>query len=163
MTAQQELKMLYTIGSSLPRRRPAMMRDGVALVARDPGGTAQENLKDIAEAAQEMFVVLTINTKNKIIGKYVVGVGLVDQCPAHPREVFRPAIVDCAHSVIVAHNHPSGEVSPSAEDLRITRQLIEAGKILGIHVIDSIVVGINDTNGELCWFSMREEGLVQFS
>ncbi len=118
---------------------------------------ATESLKDLKELAQETFCVLTLNTKNKLIQRHMISLGTVDSTLVHPREIFRPAITDGAKAVILAHNHPSGDVAPSAEDIRITKQLVEAGKHIGIAVIDHLILG---DNGPL---SLRESGLVNFT
>ncbi len=109
-------------------------------------------LGDIAERSQENFVCITLNGANQIIRKRIVTVGLVNKTQAHPREVFADAITDRAVSVIVAHNHPSGELKPSINDLKITQQLQEAGEILGINVLDHIIVSKND------YYSFQEAG-----
>jgi DNA repair protein RadC len=112
--------------------------------------------------AQETFFVLLLDTKNKLIGSPVECLrGLLDQCPVHPREVFREAVRQSAASVILAHNHPSGDPTPSKEDIDITRRLIEAGKILGIRVVDHIVCG-RPSDTTPCYVSLRDKGLVQF-
>jgi len=121
-----------------------------------------ELLKDLSLCAQEQFVVLTINTKNRLIDRHMIALGTVSSTLIHPREVFRPAITDSASQIIVAHNHPSGDPSPSAEDIRITRKLIEAGKVVGIEVMDHIIIGRPNKNGGCGWLSLRESGLCTF-
>jgi len=88
--------------------------------------------------------------------------GLADASLVHPREVFRTAIENTASAMVLVHNHPSGDSTPSAEDIRITRQLIEAGKIIDIKVIDHVVIG-RSTNGSPAFLSMRESGLCAFT
>ncbi len=110
--------------------------------------------KDMENMAQEMFVVIDLNTKNTVIDRRIVTLGVVDQSLVHAREVFRGAIANGATSVIVAHNHPSGDATPSAQDVVATKQLIEAGKIIGIPVVDHIIVG---SSGH---YSIRESGLI---
>ena len=107
------------------------------------------------DSRQERFCVLTLDVKNYPIAWHVVSVGTVDASIVHPREVFRPAIMDSASAVIVSHNHPSGHPDPSSHDLTITRRLVEAGKAVGISVIDHIVAGHDCV-------SLRERGLVDF-
>ncbi|MBW3631205.1 MAG: DNA repair protein RadC [Gemmatimonadetes bacterium] len=92
-------------------------------------------------ADREHFVVLLLNTQHRAIGLHTVTVGTLDASLVHPREVFKPAILASSASVILAHNHPSGEPSPSAEDRAITRQLRNAGELLGINVADHIILG----------------------
>ena len=118
---------------------------------------------DIAELAQEAFHVLSVDVKNRLINRHLVSLGLVDASLVHPREVFRTAIgQDAASAVVLVHNHCSGETTPSAEDLRITRQLIEAGKILDVKVLDHVVIG-RPVNGSPAFLSMRENGLCTFA
>ena len=87
--------------------------------------------------------------------------GLLDTSPVHPREVFAKAIRHAAAAVILAHNHPSGDPSPSPEDLRVTRQLVDASRILGIRVLDHVIVG-RETATHPGHLSLREKGLVSF-
>ena len=120
-------------------------------------------LADIQTAAQECFVAITLNTQNRIIDKHIVTIGTLNASLAHPREVFRPAITDAADSIIIAHNHPSGDPTPSAEDIRTTKQLINAGEILGIRVLDHIIIGRKSGDKENHYTSLRETGIVKFS
>ena len=94
----------------------------------------------ISDARQEYFNIVTLDTKNKPIGKHYVTKGTLDASLVHPREVFRPAIRDAASSVILVHNHPSGDPAPSREDLQVTDRLEEVGKTIGIEVLDHIIV-----------------------
>lgn len=88
----------------------------------------------------ECFVVCTLNGCHKIIGTYIVSQGLVNRTIVHPREVFRPAIADNATAVIIAHNHPSGNLEPSVEDRDVTQRIKQAGDLLGIKVLDHLIV-----------------------
>jgi DNA repair protein RadC len=89
---------------------------------------------------QEYFFCITLNGAGEVIERRIVTVGTLNQSLVHPREVFAEAITDRAASVILIHNHPSGTLSPSTQDLDVTRQLVEAGSILGIRVLDHIIV-----------------------
>ena len=89
---------------------------------------------------QEEFHIITLSTKNQVISTHQITIGLLDQCMVHPREVFRPAIKDAAKSIILVHNHPSGDPTPSDKDLQLTRRLEEVGQTLGIQVLDHIIV-----------------------
>ncbi|NLW56167.1 MAG: DNA repair protein RadC [Firmicutes bacterium] len=91
-------------------------------------------------ADREHFITLALDTKNRIVNIHTVSIGTLNSSLVHPREVFKSAIITNAASIIIAHNHPSGECYPSAEDLEITRRLIDAGSLLGIPVLDSIIV-----------------------
>lgn len=111
-----------------------------------------ESLKDIRDHKKEHFVIFYLNTRNQEIKREVISVGTLNTSLVHPREVFEPAIAHSAAQVIVAHNHPSGDPEPSEEDLAITKRLVEAGKILGIELLDHVVIGRDR------WASIRELG-----
>lgn len=111
-------------------------------------------LNDIAGKKQEYFVCISLNGTNEVIEKRIITVGLLDKTQVHPREVFADVITDRAAAVIFAHNHPSGELKPSSSDLKIHEQLTEAGKILGINVLDQIIVSKKG------YYSFQEEGLI---
>lgn len=138
------------------------------LVCEARGGsirTPEDALKacaDMAGLAQESFHSLSLNNRNRIINRHLVSLGTVNAAPISVPMVFRGAIGDCAVSVLVAHNHCSGDNTPSAEDIEITKKLVEAGRIIGIRVVDHIIVGRDQTTGEPVQLSLREKGLVQF-
>jgi len=99
-----------------------------------------DNIKKInIDDSKENFIVMTFNIKRELINAYVVTVGLVDCSLIHPRECFRSAIKDNASFIIIAHNHPSGCLKPSSNDIDITNKLIQAGKIIDIEITDSII------------------------
>ncbi len=110
------------------------------------------HVRHYADRKQEYFLCATINGANEILNIRVVSMGLVDRTPVHPREVFADALSDRASAVIVAHNHPSGDVYPSPSDIHITAQLKAAGSIVGIELLDHII--FNRTE----YFSFLEEG-----
>ncbi len=93
-----------------------------------------------AEAKQEHFSVVCLDTKHQVIDVHTISIGLLNQSLVAPREVFRPAIRDAASAVILSHNHPSGDPTPSREDLAVTRRLEEAAQLIGINVLDHIIV-----------------------
>ena len=111
-------------------------------------------VSDIAGKQQEHFVCISLNGANEVIEKRVVTIGLLNKSPVHPREVFADVIADRAAAVIFVHNHPSGELQPSESDLNIHRQLTEAGKILGIQVLDHVIVNRKG------YYSFQEAGLL---
>jgi DNA repair protein RadC len=113
-------------------------------------------LSELKEAAQECFIVIALNAKNRVIEKHLVSIGTVNSALVHPRECFRPVILDGASAIILAHNHPSGDPTPSAEDIKITKQLIGAGEILGLKILDHVIIA--DTA-----LSLREAGLCCFN
>lgn len=103
---------------------------------------------------QESFVAVLLNARQKVLATRVVHVGTLSQVDVHPRELFRDAVRMAAHSLIMAHNHPSGDPRPSEGDISLTRRMVEAGEILGIPVLDHIVV----TDHDAC--SLAALGLV---
>jgi DNA repair protein RadC len=107
----------------------------------------------LADADREHLIVLVLNTKNQIMAINTAHIGSLSSSIVHPREVFKPAILANGASIIVAHNHPSGNLTPSSEDITITKRLIEAGNALGIDVLDHIIVG------ETC-LSLKESGYM---
>jgi DNA repair protein RadC len=92
------------------------------------------------DGAQEEFHIVTLDTKNQVVGKHQISRGLLDQSMVHPREVFRAAIRDAAKSILLVHNHPSGDPTPSGQDVSITRRLEQVGETVGIAVLDHIIV-----------------------
>jgi DNA repair protein RadC len=108
----------------------------------------------IADQNKEFFIALFLNTKNGIIKQEVVSVGSLNANIVHPREVFRTACMVSASSIIVAHNHPSGDPAPSREDIEITKKLAEAGKMIGIELLDHVILG-QDRN-----YGFQENGLL---
>jgi DNA repair protein RadC len=108
-------------------------------------GTAARVFRPITDGSdREMFVVLILDVKSKVIGVNVVSIGALSGTPVHPREVFKPAILGQASAIIVAHNHPSGDTTPSREDREITERLRSCGDMLGIPVMDHLILGNGD-------------------
>jgi DNA repair protein RadC len=102
--------------------------------------TAFEEIKRYSKATKEKFIVIYLNGSHDIIGHDVVTLGLVNRTIVHPREVFRGAILLNACAVILAHNHPSGNMTPSDEDVDITNRMVDAGNIIGINVLDHLII-----------------------
>lgn len=109
---------------------------------------------DLVSKEQEHFVVFFLNTKNRVIGRKVISIGTLNTSFAHPREVFRAAIENGSASIICVHNHPSGDPSPSHDDIEVTKRLMEAGRIIGIDVLDHVIVAKDG------WVSLKERGIV---
>lgn len=112
-------------------------------------------LRDVRDSRKEHFVVFYLDPKTKEISREIVSIGSLNNSLVHPREVFEPAVKHLAAYVIIAHNHPSGDLTPSEEDLEITKDLAIAGKILGINLIDHVIVSKKG------YLSLREEGLLK--
>ena len=109
---------------------------------------------EMAPLAQEQLRVLLLNTKNEVVGQRVVYQGNVNSSMVRPAEVLRPAVVESVPSIIVSHNHPSGDPTPSPEDVAITKDLAAAGKLLGVELLDHVVIG-----GDR-FVSLKERGLM---
>ena len=106
-----------------------------------PREAAEFLMPRLRYAIKEQFVVVLLNSKNKVIGTEVVSEGSLSNAIVHPREVFVPALLQHAAAIMVAHNHPSGEPSPSLEDRELTSMLVRSGKVLGIPLVDHIIIG----------------------
>jgi len=113
-----------------------------------------EELKGIRDSKKEHFVVFYLDIRNQVIKQDIISIGTLNASLVHPREVFEPAIQHNAAQIIIAHNHPSGDTVPSLEDKKITERLQEAGKILGIEIIDHVIVV------DKSWLSFKETGFM---
>lgn len=111
-----------------------------------------QTVLDLEQEASEKFGILTLNTKNAVAGVHVLSIGSLNAAIVHPREVFKAAILNNAASLLCFHNHPSGDPTPSQEDITLTRRLIEAGEIIGIELLDHIIIG------DSRYISMKEQG-----
>jgi len=109
---------------------------------------------DLVSKEQEHFVVYCLNSKHHVINRKTVFVGSLNSTVVHPREVFRAAIENSSASIICVHNHPSGDPTPSPEDISVTQRLCEAGEIIGIELIDHVIVGRTG------WFSLKANGHI---
>lgn len=133
-----ELQASLELGRRVVRSR---LPEAVA-VAR-PQDAADLLMEELRHLREEHFVVLFLNTKNRVIGRQTLSIGSLNASVVHPREVFRAAIRRSSASILCAHNHPSGDPTPSPEDLQLTRRLAEAGELVGIELLDHIVIGDN--------------------
>lgn len=122
---------------------------------KEPQNIVKAIRASIKDKAKEHFKLILLNARNKILGISTISIGSLNASIVHPREVFKDAIVHCAYSVVLAHNHPSGDPEPSEDDLTMTKRLVETGKILGIEVIDHIIISKNG------FFSFKEKGLLR--
>jgi DNA repair protein RadC len=145
----------------LGRRAASETRESMPLI-REPSHVLSLLQKETSRLDQEVFWVLLLDQKYRLRrAPEAVTKGILDASFAHPREVFREAIRMAAAAIIVAHNHPSGDPTPSAEDLQSTRQLVETGKVVGIQLLDHIVIGGKRPH-PAPYVSLREAGLVVF-
>lgn len=139
-------------GLELGRRMARSRLD--ALQIRRPEDAAELLMETMRYYDKEHFVCLFLNTKNRIMAQETVTIGILDASLVHPREVFKAALKCGAASFICAHNHPSGDPTPSPEDVSITRRLLEVGEIVGIELLDHLVIGDNQ------YVSLKERGFM---
>ena len=137
----------YTVSTVRRRRRKA-----VPVPLRKPQAVYDLVAPLVRDLDREHFYGIYLNTRNSVLAVELVSVGSLNASIVHPREVFSRAVQLSAAALILAHNHPSGETDPSQDDLAITKRLSEAGRILGIEVLDHVIVA----NGS--WTSLKEEG-----
>lgn len=158
-----ELSKVHGIGPAKAAQIKAAIEFGRRLVAtsaderykiRSPQDVYNYLSLDLRDEKREHFVALLLDTKNGVLQRYTVSVGDLSSSIVHPREVFTEAVRRSAASMIVAHNHPSGDPNPSPEDIAVTRRLVEAGELLGIDVLDHIVLG----DGR--YISLKEKGFM---
>lgn len=133
-----QIKAVYEIG----RRVEGFSEKQEKIVVKKPEDIVRLVRSRLLGKEKECFLVVPLNRRNAVLGnEEIISIGTLDSSLVDPREVFRKAIVKNAASVIIAHNHPSGNTTPSAEDLEITKRLVKAGEMLGIEVLDHIIVG----------------------
>ncbi|GKV65714.1 MULTISPECIES: RadC family protein [Sporosarcina] len=121
---------------------------------RSPEDAANYLMTDMSSLNQEHFVVLFLNVKNEVLHKQTIFIGSLNSSIVHPREVFREAFKRSAASMIISHNHPSGDTTPSREDIEVTKRLMEAGSIMGIDVLDHIIIG------DQKFISLKDKGYI---
>ena len=121
----------------------------------NPASIARYYMEDLRHANQEQMKLLLLNTKSRLIGEADISKGTVNSAVISPRELFVEALQKNAVSIVLLHNHPSGDPTPSKEDVLITRRIQEAGRLIGVELLDHIVIGDN------CYVSLREKGLVR--
>ena len=121
----------------------------------NPASIARYYMEDLRHANQEQMKLLLLNTKSGLIGETEISKGTVNSAVTSPRELFVEALQKNAVSIVLLHNHPSGDPTPSKEDVLITRRIQEAGRLIGVELLDHIVIGDN------CYVSLREKGLVR--
>ena len=145
---------------SIPGFRIALVREpGVKLAgrpqARVPAEAAAMLAQYIGEVDREVFVIAMLTIRHRVIGLHTVSVGCLTSSLVHPREVLKPAILSGSAAFLAAHNHPSGDPEPSAEDIALTRRLAAAGQLLGIELLDHVILGETGR-----FVSLRERGVL---
>src|SRR5690625_1602079 len=137
------------IGKRLNQQRPEEK-----YIIRSPEDGADYVMEEMRHLKQEHFVALFLNTKNQVIHQQTIFIGSLNASIVHPREVFREAVKRSAATIICVHNHPSGDPTPSQEDIHVTRRLVESGKIMGIELLDHLVIG------DRKFVSLKEKGYL---
>jgi DNA repair protein RadC len=130
-----QIKAAFELG----KRLEAFPDEG-KITVKSPEGAIKAARSQLKGKKKEHFLVLCLDTRNHLINTHQVSIGSLDCSIVHPREVFKEAISSCAASVIFVHNHPSGDPTPSEDDIKLTKRLIEASEIIGIEVLDHIIV-----------------------
>lgn len=169
----EDLRNVRGIGKDKAKIIKAALELGKRLVQENAGErprivTPEEGAAVLRERArsldQEVFWVLLLDTKNRLmVPPCEVSRGTLNSSLVHPREVFKAAVQHSAATVILAHNHPSGDPAPSSNDIRITHKLIEAGKTMEIEVLDHLIIGRRTAEGMSDFVSLRESGLMVFA
>lgn len=147
-----QLKAVFELSRRLERENNAgQEHKNIIRTPQEVVGLVRNKLKD---QKKEHFLLISLDRRNQIIDIQTISIGSLDSSIVHPREVFKAAISDIAASVILVHNHPSGNTEPSDEDIKLTRRLAESGSTLGIAVLDHIIVG------DSSYCSMKDRGIL---
>ena len=150
----KEVKALQLM-TSIELCKRVMRKKNYSASIFDPVDLVNWFQTEIGYKAQEHFVCVYLNVKGKIIGHKILFIGTLSESCVHPREIFHDAIQARAFSIIMVHNHPSGDPTPSKEDVRITRRIQGAGSMIGIELLDHTIIGNN------CFISLREKGFLR--
>ncbi|QCX32494.1 JAB domain-containing protein [Caloramator sp. E03] len=159
----QELSKIKGIGTAKAAQIKAAIELGKRLrsyrsdrtiTINSPKDAAEIVMEDMRYYKKEHFKVIFLNTKNVVIDVKDLSIGNLNSSIVHPREVYNEAIKKSSASIIAIHNHPSGDPTPSQEDINITKRLVEAGKIIGIDLLDHIIIG------DGCFISLKEKGII---
>ncbi len=145
---KQKLKAVFDISIRISKEDI-----GIKNIITNPADVAKLLKEEMRHLKKEEFRIVLLDTKNQIINIKTISIGSLNSSIVHPREVFKDAILASSASVILVHNHPSGNSSPSSEDINITKRLMKSGELLGISVLDHIIIG-ND------YFSLKEQQII---
>ena len=137
--------------SAIELSRRYLIKQNIKITSADD---VYRELQEYSNKRQEYFLAITLDGASHIIQKRIISIGTLNQSLVHPREVFSDAIADRAAGIIIAHNHPSGQLTPSIEDKRVTKRLKEVGSIMGIELLDHVILSSDG------YFSFREEALI---
>lgn len=164
--SDRDLRKLPSVGRQTVRKIHALRSMGKQMTLREraepalyvsgPEAAYEYLAQEMRSLDREHFRAVLLNTKNRVIGIRTISVGTLDASYVHPREVFKAAVAKSARSIVLVHNHPSGDPEPSPEDVSVTQRLVDAGRILGINVLDHIIIG------QAGFVSLRELEACQF-
>lgn len=149
-----EAKAVEILAATEFGRRVHLKRMHNDFTIRTPDDAATLLMSDMSSLKQEHFVVLYMNVKNQVIHRQTVFIGSLNASIVHPREIFREAVKRSAASIICAHNHPSGNPTPSQEDIDVTKRIQQAGNVLGIELLDHVIIGDDQ------FISLKEKGFM---
>ncbi|NOU99789.1 RadC family protein [Paenibacillus planticolens] len=160
--SEQQLLSIKGIGESKMRQITSLLKLATTLtiptqdnpIIRSPKDAFELLEPDFRYLNKEHFTCLFLNTKNRVIFKEIISIGSLNAAIVHPREVFQAALKRCSASIVCSHNHPSGDSTPSPEDIELTRRLVSVGEIVGIEVLDHIIIGGSN------YVSLKEQGLM---
>lgn len=148
-TKAVQLRAAIELGSRIHK-----LKNDEKIIIRSPEDVSTFVMEDMRFLTQEHFVCLYLNTKNHVIQKKTIFIGSLNASIVHPREVYKEAFRHSAASIICLHNHPSGDCTPSKEDIEVTKRLVECGKLIGIELLDHIIIG------DGIFTSLKEKGYV---
>lgn len=148
------LKKAIKVLAALELGRRIIGKERISVVLSRPESVWRFVLADIAGLLHEVFIVCVLDSKNRIIKKRIITSGTVTETLVHPREIYKCAISETGASIIACHNHPSGELKASVNDIKVTERLVKTGRIIGIPLLDHVIVT------EEGYLSLREEGYV---
>lgn len=154
ITGIGEVKAVEILAAMEFGRRVHMKRSHDYFTIRTPDDAATLLMSDMTNLKQEHFVVLYMNVKNQVIHRQTIFIGSLTASIVHPREIFREAVKRSAASIICAHNHPSGNPTPSQEDIDVTKRIQQAGILLGIELLDHVIIGDHQ------FISLKEKGFM---
>ena len=152
MNNNKPAKRVDIVTVKLVRESSVLYKDRTIDSPADSVNLLEQFLKD---EDRERFMVLCLDTKNQPTAIHTVSIGTLNSSVVHPREVFKVAILANSNAIILGHNHPSGLTDPSRQDVEVTQRLVEAGKVLGIEVLDHIIIGSNSR-----YVSFKEKGIL---
>lgn len=152
MTHNEALKVHS--GMLLAKKVRNVGKNETRYTIRSPDDAASYMMAEMTSLTQEHFVVLYLNVKNEVLHKKTIFIGSLNSSIVHPREVYKEAVKHSAASIICLHNHPSGTVTPSPEDIDVTKRLAEAGSVMGVELLDHLIIGDHK------FLSLKEKGYM---